>query len=252
MPQLRIVQLALLTSLALGAASTVFSAPPTAEMQQDVPTTIPNLSGYDSDTRLSMQLACSSKRSDGPVAYGACLDRQIASLQGSPGIPSLSGYDSETRLSMQLACSSKRPDGPVAYGACLDRQIAALQGSPGIPNRSGHDSEAIQAALPASTTDRIDSHPSRSGGTTVHSVDAMSRFTTENIMKVNRGMSSKIILEMFGAPKNVSQAVCRASVGKPWTCTTWEYGELPHAWASFTFSGDSGALILNNFDVHRQ
>ena len=88
--------------------------------------------------------------------------------------------------------------------------------------------------------------------TTVHSVNEMSRFTTENIMKVHQGMSSNKILEMFGAPKNVSQSVCGASAGKPWTCTTWEYGEIPYAWASFTFSGDSGSLILNNFDVHRK
>lgn len=52
-----------------------------------------------------MELACITERSNGPVAYGTCLNRQIASLQGSPGIskrspgiPNLSGHDSETRL----------------------------------------------------------------------------------------------------------------------------------------------------------
>jgi hypothetical protein len=102
-------------------------APLTAQTTQHLPTAIPNLSGYDSETRHTMELACISKRGDGPVAYGACLNRQIASLRGSPGIPNLSGYDSETRHTMELACISERGDGPVAYGACLNRQIASLQ-----------------------------------------------------------------------------------------------------------------------------
>jgi hypothetical protein len=76
---------------------------------------------------------------------------------------------------------------------------------------------------------------------------------TENIMKIHEGMSSDKILEMFGAPKNVSQAVCGGAVGLPWTCTTWEYGEAPlTSWASFTFSGHSGSLILNDYEVHRK
>jgi hypothetical protein len=97
MLQLRIVRLTLLTSLAFGAGSTVFSAPLAAETQQDLPANIPDLSGYDRDTRQSIELACIVKKSDGPVAYGACLNRQIASLQGSPGSPNLSGHDGETR-----------------------------------------------------------------------------------------------------------------------------------------------------------
>jgi hypothetical protein len=72
-------------------------------------------------------------------------------------------------------------------------------------------------------------------------------FTTDNVMKVHRGMKSDKILEMFGAPKGVRQSVCGGAVGTPWTCTTWEYGDA----ARFTFSGDSGSLVLNNFDIHR-
>ena len=77
----RTVQVTLLTSLAFGAFSTVFSAPLTAQTTQDLPKTIPNLSSYDSETRQTMELACSVERTRGPVAYGACLNRQIASLQ---------------------------------------------------------------------------------------------------------------------------------------------------------------------------
>jgi hypothetical protein len=127
MLQLRVLRLTILTSLAFGAVSTVFSAPLTAQTQQDLPTTVPNLSGYDSETRQAMELACSLERTNGPVAYGACLNRQIASLQRSPGIPNLSGYDRETRQTIELACVSEHTRGPVAYGACLNGQIASLQ-----------------------------------------------------------------------------------------------------------------------------
>jgi hypothetical protein len=71
---------------------------------------------------------------------------------------------------------------------------------------------------------------------------------TDNVLKIHEGMASNKILEMFGTPDTVRQSVCGAGVGKPWTCTTWEYGE----WASFTFSGGSGSLILNNYEVHRK
>ena len=79
--QLRSCQLTLLTSLAFGAVLAVFSAPLTAQTTQDLPKTIPSLSGYDSETRRTIELACVSEKMHGPVAYGACLNRQIASLQ---------------------------------------------------------------------------------------------------------------------------------------------------------------------------
>ena len=91
--QLRIFRLTLITSLAFGA---VCSVPQAAQAQQDSPTSIPNLSGYDSETRRTMEYACSSEKMNGPVAYGTCLNRQIASLQSSPGIPNPSGYDNAT------------------------------------------------------------------------------------------------------------------------------------------------------------
>jgi hypothetical protein len=122
----RSCQLTLLTSLAFGAVLAVFSTPLTAQTTENLPTTIPNLSRYDRETRQTMELACSVERTRGPVVYGACLNRQIASLQNSSGIPNLGGYDSETRQTMELACSVERTRGPVAYGACLNRQIASL------------------------------------------------------------------------------------------------------------------------------
>jgi|GEM_PF-1534885 hypothetical protein len=78
-------------------------------------------------------------------------------------------------------------------------------------------------------------------------------FTTDNIMKVHQGMTSKEIVGLFGKPKNVSQAVCGSDTGKAWTCTTWEYGKFPYGTARFTFSGNtSDSLILNDFKVDRE
>lgn len=91
----------------------------------------------------------------------------------------------------------------------------------------------------------------KSGGTAVYSANGTSGFSTENIMKIHQGMGSNKILEMFGTPKNVSQSVCGSGVGKPWTCTTWEYEEFPYGRARFTFSGNSNSLILNDFSVHK-
>src|SRR5436190_726466 len=102
------------------------SQPTTVQTKQTLPTTIPDLSGYDDETRQTMELACVLERGKGPVAYGTCLNLQIASLTGSPGIPNLSHYDDETRGTMELACALERGKGPVAYGACLRRQIESL------------------------------------------------------------------------------------------------------------------------------
>jgi hypothetical protein len=116
---------------------------------------IPSLGGYDRETRQSMELACVSEKVNGPVAYGVCLNRQIASMQNSPGIPSLDGYDRETRQSMELACVSEKVNGPVAYGACLNRQIASMQNSPGIPSLGGYDRETRQSMELACVSEKV-------------------------------------------------------------------------------------------------
>lgn len=87
---------------------------------------------------------------------------------------------------------------------------------------------------------------------TIGFLTACTTFPTEKVMKVHQGMSSKEIVSMFGTPKNVSQAVCGSDTGKPWTCTTWQYGEYGYGdRASFTFSGEPDNLILNNFSFDR-
>ena len=94
--QLRSCQLMLLTSLAFGAVLAVFSAPLTAQTTQNSPG-IPNLKGYDSDTRGMMELACLSEMRNGPAAYRECLNEQVASL---------TRYESEVRRKTSPASKS--------------------------------------------------------------------------------------------------------------------------------------------------
>src|SRR2546429_1841805 len=91
-----------------------------------VPTGIPSLSGLDDATRQSIELACMMQKTEGPVAYGSCLNKQINALRSSPGIPSLSGLDDATRQSIELACMMQKTEGPVAYGRCLSEQLRPL------------------------------------------------------------------------------------------------------------------------------
>ena len=111
------------------------------------------------------------KDETGPVAYGACLNRQIASLQSSPGIPNLSGHDSQTRQAALPTSRSARanPDKSRTRGTALAK-------SPGIPNLSGYDSQTRQAALPTSRSGGANSDKSRTGGTAAHSVDELVPF----------------------------------------------------------------------------
>jgi hypothetical protein len=161
MLQLRIVKLTLLTSLAFGAIATVFSAPLTAQTQQDLSTTIPNLRGYDVETRQSMEIACISEKTSGPVAYGACLNHQIASLQSSPGIRNLSGDNSQTRRTTSSS-----------GGANSDKERTGRTDV----HLSGHDSQTRQAALPTSRNGGANSDKSRTRGTAVHSVEELVPF----------------------------------------------------------------------------
>src|SRR2546427_3687527 len=63
-----------------------------------VPTGIPSLSGLDDATRQSIELACMMQKSQGPVAYGRCLHKQINTLRVSPGSTRLSAlYDAPRR-----------------------------------------------------------------------------------------------------------------------------------------------------------
>jgi len=87
---------------------------------------IPSLSGLDDATRQSIELACMTQKTQGPVAYGSCLNKQINALRSSPGIPTLSGLEDATRQSIELACMTQKTQGPVAYGECLRAQLRSI------------------------------------------------------------------------------------------------------------------------------
>lgn len=78
-------------------------------------------------------------------------------------------------------------------------------------------------------------------------------FSTQNVMKVHIGMSSKEIIDLFGEPKSISQSICGASTGHPWSCINWEYGKYPDDRATFTFDATNpDKVILNNFKIDRK
>jgi hypothetical protein len=209
------------------------SGPTQAQTKQDLPTGIPNLSGYDSETRLTMQMACGSEKLNGPVPYGACLNRQIASLQNSPGIPNLSGYDSETRLTMQMACGSEKLNGPVPYGACLNQQIASLQGSPSTP------------------------HPT-SGGTAVHPPDGSGTDVTPQVkdgwLKVSEDLSFRpdsvkrgdkeisVLMQL----KTPDDQLHLSIVGVPYKVCSQGYGKIRFYDLSHVFKADADAALNGN------
>ena len=242
--QLRIFRLTLITSLAFGA---VCSVPQAAQAQQDSPTSIPNLSGYDSETRRTMEYACSSEKMNGPVAYGTCLNRQIASLQNSPGIPNLSGYDSETRRTMEYACSSEKMNGPVAYGTCLNRQIASLQSSPGIPNPSGYDNATPRATL-----------PSTSGGTAVNSANGSGTDVSPQVkdgwLQVSEDLSFRPDSIKLGDKeisvlmqiKTPDDQLHLSIVGVPYKVCSQGYGKIRFYDLSHVFQADADAALNGN------
>lgn len=194
----------------------------TAQTRQELPTSIPNLSGYDRETVLTMQLACVSERTNGPVAYGACLNRQIASLHGSPGIPNLGRYERETALTMQLACVSERTNGPVAYGACLNRQIASLQQEPGGAKLTGYDTETPQTTTRPGRYMEVpsDAHNSavRANAANLGYPDKVRRRVRPNIVWSGEtsGLESEISVRCSPSGTLLSATITRSSGNSSW------------------------------------
>jgi hypothetical protein len=124
---------------------------------------VPDLSQLDDETRQSIELACIVKKSDGPVAYGGCLNKQLTALRGSPGIPSLSGLDAATRQSIELACITQKSDGPVAYGECLRAQLQSIGTQPDATRaklaRPKHINRKAAPTAPNLSTDRSQATP---------------------------------------------------------------------------------------------
>ena len=87
---------------------------------------IPELSGLDRDTRMSIEIACGGAKTDGPAPYRKCIERQLKSIDGMSDAPDLSGLDRDTRMSIEIACGGAKTDGPAPYRKCLERQLASI------------------------------------------------------------------------------------------------------------------------------
>jgi S1-C subfamily serine protease len=106
---------------------------------------VPSLDRFDSETRQSLELTCLISRTEGPAAYGGCLNGHIEALRTSPPVPDLAKLDDATRRSVQLACVIEKRQGPALYARCLNGEIAALRRSPRAPSLSGPASLAGRA-----------------------------------------------------------------------------------------------------------
>jgi hypothetical protein len=123
----------------------------------------PDLTGFDKQTRDSIELACGVQYGNGPAAYGECLRKQIESVRSSPGIPSLSGLDAATRESIELACGVQYGNGPAAYAECLRAQLQSIGIQPDAArvqsSRPKHTSRKAAPNSPSLTTDRYQAAP---------------------------------------------------------------------------------------------
>jgi len=84
-----------------------------------------DLSDLSPDDRQSVELACINAKAEGPVAYHACLNDQLASL-GNGHAPNLTRLSVDDRQTVELACINAKAEGPAAYHACLYIQLASL------------------------------------------------------------------------------------------------------------------------------
>jgi hypothetical protein len=76
----------------------------------------------------SIESACShAKYLEGPAAYNACLQGQLARL-GTTKRPDISALSGAEQQSIESACSqAKYLQGPAAYDSCLARQLELLE-----------------------------------------------------------------------------------------------------------------------------
>ena len=88
----------------------------------------PDVSGLSAPEQQSIEAACShAKYLEGPAAYNACLQGQLARL-GTTKRPDISALSGAEQQSIESACSqAKYLQGPAAYDSCLARQLELLE-----------------------------------------------------------------------------------------------------------------------------
>jgi len=80
----------------------------------------------------------------------------------------------------------------------------------------------------------------------------LTNFTEANIDKLRIGMNATEVREIFGAPNEVSTAVCGGATSSgTWVCETWKYKTNSYSMNSFVFSVQQNVKLLNSWDVKR-
>jgi hypothetical protein len=75
----------------------------------------------------------------------------------------------------------------------------------------------------------------------------VSKFTSDNVMKLKVGMTSSEVVNIFGKPLKTSATTCGSSTSRPWSCIIWYYGNIT---PMFTFQqGEDGVLYLNSWII---
>lgn len=131
--------------------SPVASTPPQLRQESPVGAAETDTSQLSQPEEESIEAACSTdKYLNGPAAYRACRERQMAALRKAPRRPDLSGLASAEQESIEAACSSEKYlNGPASYNRCLSRQLSALNANnrrPSLDSLSSPERESIEAA----------------------------------------------------------------------------------------------------------
>jgi plasmid maintenance system killer protein len=113
------------------------------------------------DEKESLEAVCSGpKYTQGPAAYQACIDRQLAALQSAPRGHDMSSLNEEERQSLEAACSTaKYTQGPAAYNSCITRQLVALQSAPRARDTASLSEDERQSLEAACSTAKYTQGP---------------------------------------------------------------------------------------------
>lgn len=115
------------------------------------------LSQLSPEEKSSLESACSTdKHLNGPSAYRACVERQLAALEAGVRRPSLGNLSRAEQQSIESACSSdKYLNGPAAYNRCLQSQLASMSAAGSHrPNLSGLSRDELQSIESVCSSDK--------------------------------------------------------------------------------------------------
>lgn len=79
---------------------------------------------------------------------------------------------------------------------------------------------------------------------TTSKVDSNVGFTSENIIKIKKGMTSFEIIQLFGNPVGTETTLMGAETSKPWQAIEWHYDKSNRYKRVFAFQEINGTLYL--------